>query len=78
MRICRDSESIPISWKSSAREALLTESLIRGCSISSWRNGRSAPERTVVIGDGVNDILLARQAGALSCAFLGGITERRN
>ncbi len=33
-------------------------------------------ERTVVIGDGVNDILLARQAGALSCAFLSGITGR--
>jgi phosphoglycolate phosphatase len=34
------------------------------------------PERTVVIGDGVNDILLGRQSGALSCAFLNGITER--
>jgi phosphoglycolate phosphatase len=34
------------------------------------------PERTVVIGDGVNDILLARNSGALSCAFLNGITER--
>jgi phosphoglycolate phosphatase len=34
------------------------------------------PERTVVIGDGVNDTLLARNAGALSCAFLNGITER--
>ena len=34
------------------------------------------PDRTMVIGDGVNDILLARQAGALSCAFLNGITER--
>jgi len=32
------------------------------------------PARTVVIGDGVNDILLARRAGALSCAFLGGLT----
>lgn len=36
----------------------------------------ASPKRTAVIGDGVNDILLARQAGALSCAFLGGITER--
>lgn len=36
----------------------------------------ASPERTVVIGDGVNDILLARQAGALSCAFLGGLTGR--
>lgn len=33
-------------------------------------------ERTVVIGDGVNDILLAKNAGALSCAFLNGITQR--
>jgi phosphoglycolate phosphatase len=36
------------------------------------------PERTAVIGDGVNDILLARNAGAISCAFLNGITEREN
>ncbi|MBU3931151.1 MAG: HAD family hydrolase, partial [Proteobacteria bacterium] len=36
----------------------------------------AAPERTVVIGDGINDILLARQAGALSCSFLGGLTQR--
>jgi phosphoglycolate phosphatase len=36
----------------------------------------STPGRTVVIGDGVNDVLLARQAGALSCAILGGMTER--
>jgi len=34
------------------------------------------PGRTVVIGDGVNDVLLARQAGALGCALLGGMTER--
>jgi phosphoglycolate phosphatase len=34
------------------------------------------PERTVVIGDGVNDILLGRNAGALSCALLNGITGR--
>jgi phosphoglycolate phosphatase len=34
------------------------------------------PETTVVIGDGVNDILLGRNSGALSCAFLNGITER--
>ena len=29
-----------------------------------------------MIGDGVNDVLLARQAGALGCALLGGMTER--
>jgi phosphoglycolate phosphatase len=34
------------------------------------------PERTVVIGDGVNDLLLGRNAGALTCAFLNGITAR--
>jgi phosphoglycolate phosphatase len=34
------------------------------------------PERTVMIGDGVNDIMLGRNAGALSCAFLNGITGR--
>jgi phosphoglycolate phosphatase len=36
----------------------------------------ATPGRTVVIGDGVNDVLLARQAGALGCALLGGMTER--
>jgi phosphoglycolate phosphatase len=36
----------------------------------------ATPEHTMVIGDGVNDILLARNAGALGCAFLNGITER--
>lgn len=30
----------------------------------------------VVIGDGVNDILLAKNSGAISCAFLNGITHR--
>jgi phosphoglycolate phosphatase len=34
------------------------------------------PERTVVIGDGENDILFGRNGGALSCAFLNGITRR--
>ena len=34
------------------------------------------PDRTVVIGDGVNDILLARNAGVLSCAILSGLTSR--
>ena len=32
--------------------------------------------QTVVIGDGVNDVLLAKNAGAFSCAFLGGLTKR--
>lgn len=30
----------------------------------------------VVIGDGVNDVLLAKAAGIRSCAFLNGLTER--
>ena len=33
-------------------------------------------ERTVVIGDGINDILLAKNTGALSCAFLNGLGRR--
>ncbi len=36
----------------------------------------TAPERTVVIGDGPNDILLAKKAGAISCALLNGISAR--
>lgn len=32
--------------------------------------------KLVVIGDGINDILLAKNAGATSCAFLNGITQR--
>jgi phosphoglycolate phosphatase len=31
---------------------------------------------TVVIGDGINDIMLARNAGVLSCALLNGLTDR--
>lgn len=34
------------------------------------------PERTVIIGDGVNDILLAKNAGLVSCALLNGLTGR--
>jgi phosphoglycolate phosphatase len=36
----------------------------------------STRAETLVIGDGVNDILLARNAGVLSCAFLNGIGKR--
>jgi phosphoglycolate phosphatase len=35
-----------------------------------------ANDKAVVIGDGVNDILLARNAGILSCAFLNGLTQK--
>jgi len=31
---------------------------------------------TVVIGDGVNDIMLAKNAGVMSCALLNGLTPR--
>jgi len=33
-------------------------------------------QRTVVVGDGVNDIIFAKNAGVLSCALLNGLTER--
>ena len=36
----------------------------------------AGPAETLVIGDGVNDILLARNAGARSCAFLNGLGNR--
>lgn len=32
--------------------------------------------KTVAVGDGVNDILLAKNTGILSCAFLNGLTPR--
>ena len=34
------------------------------------------PAETLVVGDGVNDILLARRAGARACAFLNGLGNR--
>ncbi|HET6488257.1 MAG TPA: HAD-IA family hydrolase [Syntrophales bacterium] len=37
----------------------------------------AAPAETLVVGDGVNDILLARNAGARSCAFLNGLGRRK-
>ena len=33
-------------------------------------------KETVVIGDGINDLILAKGAGALSCAYLNGLTPR--
>ena len=36
----------------------------------------AARNDTVVIGDGVNDIMLAKNAGVLSCALLNGLTVR--
>jgi phosphoglycolate phosphatase-like HAD superfamily hydrolase len=40
------------------------------------RRFRVHPEQTVMIGDGVNDVLVAKNAGILSCAFLNGLTDR--
>jgi phosphoglycolate phosphatase len=37
---------------------------------------QTPPERTIVIGDGPNDVMLAKKAGAISCALLNGITAR--
>jgi phosphoglycolate phosphatase len=37
---------------------------------------QTIPERTLVIGDGPNDVLLAQKTGAVSCALLNGITAR--
>jgi phosphoglycolate phosphatase-like HAD superfamily hydrolase len=31
---------------------------------------------TVMIGDGINDIMLAKNTGVLSCALLNGLTRR--
>jgi phosphoglycolate phosphatase-like HAD superfamily hydrolase len=36
----------------------------------------AGPAETLVIGDGVNDILLARNTGVRSCAFLNGLGHR--
>lgn len=33
-------------------------------------------EKTVMIGDGVNDVLLARNAGIISCCYLSGLGKR--
>jgi phosphoglycolate phosphatase len=39
-------------------------------------NYRSTSAKTIVIGDGINDILFARHAGVQSCALLNGLTKR--
>jgi phosphoglycolate phosphatase len=36
----------------------------------------AGPAETLVVGDGVNDILLARNTGVRSCAFLNGLGNR--
>ena len=35
------------------------------------------PQKTVIIGDGVNDIAVAKNAGILSCAYLNGLGDRK-
>jgi len=37
----------------------------------------TAKEKTVIIGDGVNDILVAKNSGILSCAYLNGLGDRQ-
>ena len=37
---------------------------------------RTGCDHTVVIGDGINDIMLAKNAGVLSCALMNGLTHR--
>jgi phosphoglycolate phosphatase len=37
----------------------------------------ATPDKTIVIGDGINDILLARHSGVQSCALLRGLTHRK-
>jgi len=34
------------------------------------------PQKTVIIGDGVNDIAVAKSAGILSCAYLNGLGKQ--
>lgn len=36
-----------------------------------------APQKAVIIGDGVNDIAVAKNAGILSCAFLNGLGDKK-
>jgi phosphoglycolate phosphatase len=38
----------------------------------------AAREKTVIIGDGINDIILARNSGILCCAFLNGLGKRED
>jgi len=35
-------------------------------------------EKTIIIGDGVNDILVAKNSGILSCAYLNGLGNRND
>lgn len=35
-----------------------------------------APDKTVMVGDGINDIAVAKNAGICSCAYLNGLGDR--
>ena len=35
-----------------------------------------APQKAVIIGDGINDVAVAKNAGILSCAYLNGLGDR--
>ena len=37
----------------------------------------TAKEKTVIIGDGVNDIIVAKKSGILSCSYLNGLGSRQ-
>jgi len=37
----------------------------------------TAKEKTVIIGDGVNDIIVAKKSGILNCAYLNGLGKRQ-
>ncbi|MCX7817308.1 MAG: HAD-IA family hydrolase [Syntrophales bacterium] len=36
------------------------------------------PKKAIIIGDGPNDIIAAKNAGVLCCAFLNGLTKRED
>jgi len=38
----------------------------------------SKKERTLIIGDGINDVILAQNSGILSCAYLNGLGKRED
>ena len=38
----------------------------------------TAKERTVIIGDGINDIAIAKNSGIMSCAYLNGLGNRQD
>lgn len=41
-------------------------------------NYGAAKDKTIIIGDGINDILVAKNSGILSCAYLNGLGNRQD